>query len=44
MGNSITGDTSRLIASGGIEAADFFAFPIFVAVAAISLSGEARHA
>ncbi|MFO6448214.1 hypothetical protein ACLBKU_13845 [Erythrobacter sp. NE805] len=31
-------------ASGGIEAADFFEIPIFVAVAAISLSGETRHA
>lgn len=44
MGNSFKGDASRLIASGGIEAADFFTFPIFVAVAAPSLSGEVRHA
>jgi hypothetical protein len=44
MGNSFTGDASRLIASGGIEAAEFFTFPMLAAVAAISLSGEARHA
>jgi hypothetical protein len=44
MGNSLTGDAFRLIASGGIEAADFFTFPIFVAVAACSLSREVRRA
>ena len=44
MGNSFTGDASRLIASGGLHAADFFTLPIFVAVLAPSLSREARHA
>lgn len=44
MGNSLTGDASRLIASGGIQAADFFTIPIFVAVLAHSLSREARYA
>lgn len=44
MGNSLTGDASRLIASGGFQAADFFTIPIFVAVLAPSLSGEARYA
>lgn len=44
MGNAFTGETSRLIASGGIETADFFTSPIFAAVAAPSLSGEVRYA
>ena len=44
MGNSFTGDASRLIASGGFHAADFFTNPIFVAGLAPSLSEEGRYA
>jgi hypothetical protein len=44
MGNSFAGDAVRLISVGGIEAADFFTFPIFVTSAVPSLSEEARRA
>lgn len=44
MGNSFTGDASRLIASGGLQAVDLFTNPIFVAVVAPSLSEEGRYA
>jgi hypothetical protein len=44
MGNSFAGDAVRLISVGGIEAADFFTFPILVASAMSPLSEEARRA
>lgn len=44
MGNSFAGETTRLIAFGGVEAAGFFKFWLFVAFAAHPLSGEVRHA
>lgn len=44
MGNSLTGETTRLIAFGGAEAASFFRLSLFVAFAAHPLSEEACHA
>lgn len=44
MGNSHKGEASRLIASGGIDAAPFFKLSMFVALSAHSRSGEARYA
>lgn len=44
MGNSPTGETTRLIAFGGIEAAGFLKLSLFVAIAAHPVSGEVRHA
>lgn len=44
MGNSLAGETTRLIACGGTEAARFFKLSLFVALAAYSLPREDRHA
>ncbi len=44
MGNSLKGDSYRLIAVGGIEAAHFLNISNIVAVTAYPHPGEARHA
>jgi hypothetical protein len=44
MGNFPRGENTRLIASGGTEAAGFLKLSLFVAIAAQPLSGEVRHA
>lgn len=44
MGNSHKGETSRLIVSGGLHAADFSKLSAITALRRFPLSGEARHA
>jgi hypothetical protein len=44
MGNSHKGEASRLIVSGGIEAAGFSKLSIVVTFAAHPRSGEVRYA
>ncbi len=44
MGNFLRGETTRLIAFAGTEAAGFLKLSLFVALAAHPVSGEVRHA
>ena len=44
MGNFLTGETTRLIAFGGAEAAGFFKFSLFVTLAVHPLAEEVCHA